>query len=108
VERAGKLEGPLLRQKSAWLKDDSETQPLHQMDTEERLVADYAGTGLTTDKHPMYRRRAELRRQGVKTAEELRYCRDGEFVRAAGCIIARQRPGYLGTASHHLIPYPLI
>jgi error-prone DNA polymerase len=93
VERAGKLEGPLLRQKSDWLKDDSETQPLHQMDTEERLVADYAGTGLTVDKHPMYRRRAELRRQGVKTAEELRHCRDGEFVRAAGCVIARQRPG---------------
>lgn len=93
VERAGKLEGPLLRQKSDWLKDDSETQPLHQMDTGERLVADYAGTGITADKHPMYRRRAEVRRQGVKTAEELRHCRHGEFVMTAGCVIARQRPG---------------
>ncbi|MGC2635672.1 MAG: OB-fold nucleic acid binding domain-containing protein, partial [Acidobacteriaceae bacterium] len=27
------------------------------------------------------------------SAEELRHCRDGEWVRAAGCIIARQRPG---------------
>jgi len=93
VERAGKLEGPLLRQRSEWLKDDSETLPLRQMDIEERLVADYAGTGLTVDKHPMYRRRPELQRQGVLTAEELRHSKDGEFVRAAGCVIARQRPG---------------
>jgi error-prone DNA polymerase len=63
------------------------------MDTEERLVADYAGTGLTVDKHPMYRRRPELQRRGVLTAEQLRHRKDGEFVKAAGCVIARQRPG---------------
>jgi error-prone DNA polymerase len=93
VERAGKMEGPLFRQRSEWLKDDPETLPLQQMSVEERLVADYAGTGLTIDKHPMYHRRVELRRQGIRTAEELKHCRDGEFVIAAGCIIARQRPG---------------
>ena len=27
------------------------------------------------------------------SALELRKCRDGQFVRMAGCIIARQRPG---------------
>jgi error-prone DNA polymerase len=63
------------------------------MTVEERLVADYAGTGLTVDRHPMHHRRSELRRQGILSAEELRHCRDGEFVRAAGCVIARQRPG---------------
>jgi error-prone DNA polymerase len=63
------------------------------MTVEERLVADYAGTGLTTDKHPMYYRRPELRRQGIRSAQELKHCRDGEFVRVAGCVIARQRPG---------------
>jgi error-prone DNA polymerase len=26
-------------------------------------------------------------------SEELRHCRNGEFVRTAGCVIARQRPG---------------
>lgn len=93
VERAGKLEGPLFRQKSEWLRDDSETLPLQQMNTEERLVADYAGTGLTVGKHPMYYRRPDLRRQKVLSAKELRNCKDGEFVRTAGCIIARQRPG---------------
>ena len=63
------------------------------MTTEERLVADYAGTGLTIGKHPMAYRRRELRRQNVLSAEDLRNRRDGEFVRTAGCVIARQRPG---------------
>jgi error-prone DNA polymerase len=63
------------------------------MKVEERLVTDYAGTDLTVDKHPMYYRGIELRRQGIPSADELRACRDGEFVRTAGCVIARQRPG---------------
>ena len=67
VERAGKLEGPLLRQNSDWLRDDSEALPLQQMNTEERLVADYAGTGLTVGKHPMHYRRA-----GITVAKESR------------------------------------
>jgi hypothetical protein len=45
VERAGKMEGPLFRQKSETLRDDTETLPLQKMNTEERLVADYAGKG---------------------------------------------------------------
>ncbi|MDX6461504.1 MAG: error-prone polymerase [Acidobacteriaceae bacterium] len=93
MERAGKREGPLFRQRSEWLRDSSKTLPLRQMNVEERLVADYAGTDLTIDKHPMYYRRIELHRQGILSAEELRNCRDGEFVRTAGCVIARQRPG---------------
>ena len=94
VERAGRPEGPLLRQHSEWLRDASETLPLRQMNVEERLVADYAGTGLTVGKHPMAvsprgaaQRRHPLRRGAAS------YARDGEFVRAAGCVIARQRPG---------------
>jgi len=93
VERAGKMEGPLLRQNSEWLRDPSQTLPLERMDTGERLVADYAGTGLTVGRHPMHYRRSELRQEGVLSAEELRRCKDGEYVRAAGCVIARQRPG---------------
>lgn len=93
VERAGKLEGPLLRQESESLREDSAARPLQQMNVEERLVADYAGTGLTVGKHPMHYRRHELRRSNILSAEELRTRCDGEFVRVAGCIIARQRPG---------------
>lgn len=93
VKRAGKMEGPLFRQRSDLLRDDTETFPLLQMTTEERLVADYSGTGLTVDRHPMHSRRAELRGQGMLMSHELKEHKDGECVRTAGCVIARQRPG---------------
>jgi len=67
--------------------------PLRQMTTEERLAADYSGTGLTTGPHPMAYHRAELRSEGILSATELEQCRSGKFVRTAGCVIARQRPG---------------
>jgi error-prone DNA polymerase len=93
VVRAGKPEGPLLTRSGALLADPPDPSPLAQMTPEERLVADYSGTGLTTGRHPMSYRRDELRRQNVLTAQDLRTRRDGEWVRAAGCVIARQRPG---------------
>jgi error-prone DNA polymerase len=93
VERAGRLEGPLLRQNSEWLHEDTDDPALPQMSTEERLVEDYRGTGLTVGRHPMFYRRAWLKTQSVLSAQELRARRDGEFVRTAGCVIARQRPG---------------
>jgi error-prone DNA polymerase len=70
-----------------------EISPLQQMNVQERMVADYAGTGLTIGKHPMFYRRAMLQRRGVLSAEELKCRSHGEFVLAAGCVIARQRPG---------------
>ena len=93
IERAGRPEGPLLRQQSEWLRNREEELPLAQMNIEERMVADYAGTGLTVGKHPMFYRRQELRRHNILSAVDLQSHRHGEFVRAAGCIIARQRPG---------------
>jgi error-prone DNA polymerase len=93
VERAGKLEGPLFRQRSEWLEEDAQSQPLQQMNVEERLVADYGGTGLTIGKHPMHYRRQALCRQGVLTASELQKRRNGEYVKTAGLAIVKQRPG---------------
>ena len=93
VERAGKLEGPLFRQHSDWLREDSRSLPLREMTPEERLVADYAGTSVTTGPHPMYFRRRELHKQRFLTAIELRKRRDGEFVKTAGLAIVKQRPG---------------
>lgn len=94
IERSGKKEGPLFRQNGEWLRNSPSAElPLSQMNAEERLIADYAGTDLTIGKHPMYYCRAELLRQGVRSAAELRECRDGELVRTAGSVIARQRPG---------------
>jgi error-prone DNA polymerase len=91
--RAGKPEGPLLSQSSELLKEESRGIPLRQMSTEERLIADYAGTGLTVGRHPMAYRREALQREHILTANELRDQPNGRIVRAAGCVIARQRPG---------------
>jgi len=67
--------------------------PLREMNPTERLVADYAGTGVTLGPHPMGLRRAELAARGVRRAHELAAGRDGERVRVAGSVIVRQRPG---------------
>ena len=93
VEQAGRPAGPLLRNAAMAADPQQTSSPLRQMTTEERLVADYAGTGLTVGKHPMAYRRAQLARQRICSARELRSLRDGAHVRTAGCVIARQRPG---------------
>jgi len=89
VEEAVRPVGPLLKQH----RGHQVSSPLRQMTTEERLSADYSGTGLTVGKHPLHYRRKELHAMKVLTSLELRNYRDGEYVRAAGCVIARQRPG---------------
>ena len=63
------------------------------MTPEERLVADFHGTGLTVGPHPMSYRRADLRRAHVLSAQDLAQVPHGRYVRIAGCVIARQRPG---------------
>ncbi len=67
--------------------------PLKPMTESERLVADYAGTGLTIGRHPMALRREELAMRGVLRAIDLRGARQGRVVRVAGMVITRQRPG---------------
>jgi error-prone DNA polymerase len=89
VEETVRPVGPLL--KSA--HEVSNSSPLRQMNTEERLSADYSGTSLTIGHHPLYYRRQELQQRKVKTAHELRNGQDGDYVLSAGCVIARQRPG---------------
>jgi error-prone DNA polymerase len=63
------------------------------MNTEERLWADYRGTGLTVGRHPMAYRRAEMNALGALRAIDLARVPDGRTVRIAGAVIVRQRPG---------------
>jgi error-prone DNA polymerase len=44
------------------------------MTVEERLVADFRGTGLTTGPHPMTYHRAAMKQQGIRSAIELAHC----------------------------------
>ena len=67
--------------------------PLPLMTEAQRLVADYAGTGLTVGRHPMALRRNELATRGIRRASDLRGERHGRRVRVAGMVITRQRPG---------------
>jgi error-prone DNA polymerase len=67
--------------------------PLPAMTVDERLAADYAGTGVTLGPHPLALRRAALARAGVVRAADLARCSGGATVRVAGSVIVRQRPG---------------
>jgi len=89
VERAVRNAGPLLEE---FPEPDSKS-PLRAMNHEERLVADFRGTGMTVGPHPMAYHRAKMQTMGVRTAIELSGIRNGQNVRIAGGVIARQRPG---------------
>jgi error-prone DNA polymerase len=93
IERAGKPEGPLLMQQSELLREESAEVPLLPMTAEERLVADYAVSSVTTGPHPMAFRRSELSRRGYLRAADLAQRPNGSYVRTAGLAIVKQRPG---------------
>jgi len=94
VEEAGRPVGPLLRDAGGLPDESHGPTTLRSMSTDERLTADYSGTGLTTGPHPMTYHRMMLRSEGVLSAEELsQKHRNNSPVRIAGCVIARQRPG---------------
>ena len=89
VERAARKAGPLLD----GISEEADASPLRTMTDEERIVADFHGSGLTAGPHPMTYCRATLASMQIKCAAELESIPDGEYTRVAGCVIARQRPG---------------
>jgi error-prone DNA polymerase len=89
IERAVRNPGPLIEP----LPEPDSPSPLQAMTHEERLIADFRGTGLTTGPHPMAYRRAEMSRLGIRRACDLSQIPNGKHVRIGGCVIARQRPG---------------
>src|SRR5437660_10013 len=89
VERAVRYSGPLLEE----LPEPDSKSPLERMNDEERLVADFRGTGLTVGPHPMAYHREQLQNAGVRRAIELKSVPNGRRTRIGGGGIARQRPG---------------
>jgi len=67
--------------------------PLAPMTPFERLDADYRGAGLTTGPHPMHYLREPLDALGVLPAAKLESHPNGRWVKVAGAVITRQRPG---------------
>ncbi len=97
AERASRRPGPLLEKLATGGETETNVEPfgspLAPMTDEERLVADFRGTGLTVGPHPMMYRRPELTKRGIRAAADLAKIPDGAPVRVAGAVIARQRPG---------------
>src|SRR3984885_12424167 len=101
IERLSRSPGPLLERAGSFSEPLAEEvqpppigpPPLQAMTPEERLVADFRGTGLTVGPHPMGYHRQKMKRLGVLTAVELRSVPNGRRVRIAGAVICRQRPG---------------
>jgi len=92
AERAGQSAGPLFEN----IPDEYEindSSPLLSMTIDERLVADFFITGFTIGPHPMAYHRTQMNKSGVLSADDLKAIPDGTFVRVAGAVIARQRPG---------------
>ena len=89
IEKAVRRSGPLLEE----FPEPDSPSPLERMTYEERLVADFHGTGLTTGPHPMAYRRAEMKALGIHPASSLSTIPSGRRLRIGGCVIARQRPG---------------
>ena len=89
AERAGRPAGALYEE----LPPSRDPSPLRPMSAEERLIADYEGTGLTLGPHPMAFRRGTLGRMGVSRAADLAAFRHGAWVTVAGAVVVRQRPG---------------
>jgi error-prone DNA polymerase len=89
AELALKPAGPLLQN----VEPAAEPSPLAPMNVEERVTSDLRGTGLTIGIHPMGLRRDTWRARGILTAAEVKHARHGSYVKIAGCVICRQRPG---------------
>ncbi len=88
-EAALRPAGPLFEA----VEQEEDACPLLPMSSEERLHADFRGTGLTVGKHPMAWHRARLDVMKVARASDLPRLRNGLYVKFAGCVICRQRPG---------------
>jgi error-prone DNA polymerase len=69
------------------------TSPLPELSPLDETVADYQTMHLTVGPHFVTHMRPQLDAQKILTAAELARARDGDYVRTAGAVIVRQRPG---------------
>jgi error-prone DNA polymerase len=98
----------LNRRKSLWqaLAQDGRTLPLFDgvsggeqsielpaMSGQEEVMNDYRTVGLSLKAHPVSFYRRQLDELAVVPAAQLASMRDGQFVRVAGIVLVRQRPG---------------
>ena len=75
----------------------SEGRPLLGMPTEAQgIVADIASVGLTLGRHPVALLREQLKTEGLQCMADVAQLPHGQWVRTAGLVLVRQRPGSAG------------
>ena len=81
-------------QQSADAKQENILLP--QMTAGENVVHDYAATALSLKAHPVSFVREKLQQLRIWSAAQLATSKDGDYVRVAGLVLVRQRPGTAG------------
>lgn len=71
----------------------SDAQQMEAASEAEEMLSDYRATSLTLNRHPMALLRQEPRLKNCRRASELLHTDHGRFVRVAGLVTGRQRPG---------------
>ena len=59
----------------------------------QEVMTDYSTVGLSLKQHPMALVREELRRRNILSSAELAHLPHGKWVKVAGLVLIRQRPG---------------
>ncbi|MEP7107018.1 MAG: error-prone DNA polymerase [Ferruginibacter sp.] len=81
-------------QPSADAKGENVSLPV--MTPSEHVVHDYAATSLSLKAHPVIFIREKLEQLHILSTEQLSALKDGAFVKVAGLVLVRQRPGTAG------------
>jgi error-prone DNA polymerase len=84
---------PLFEAAIAREQPDERAKPLPSMPQSEHVVADYQTIRLSLKGHPMEFLRAKFEREGVIACSSVSDSRDKQYVRCAGVVLVRQRPG---------------
>ncbi len=84
---------PLFESAVAREQPDEDAQPLPLMPLPEQVVADYQTIRLSLKGHPMEFLRAMFAKERVIACADVCHDRDKQYVRCAGVVLVRQRPG---------------
>ena len=76
--------------------EKNENVSLPQMSISEHVVHDYASTSLSLKAHPVSFVREKLTQLHILSTKDLQSGKDGAFVKVAGLVLVRQRPGTAG------------
>jgi error-prone DNA polymerase len=84
---------PLFEMAAAREQPDENAEALPEMPLPEQVVADYQTIRLSLKGHPLEFLRPMFAREGVISCEDVCHDRDKQYVRCAGVVLVRQRPG---------------